>query len=578
MHNKLSYIIYLNNQIALCSYHLQTGIPDEFTASSPKKLLVPLPLPPLSPVMSEAGPLNCNSPSSSSFSNGNTDLDESSFNMEDCQTSSGDSSTATFQQQPELHNERKFVIFESQIDKLFQMCQICGSPVSDVEKSTHGGNLRVTTTCLNHCSFTWTGQPLLHAMSAGNLLMAAAILFSGMTYAKFAQFATLLNLQCLAERTFYEIQKDILWPVIQDAWNKKQSELFDELQGQQVKLSGDGRCDSPGHTAKYGTYTVMDSETDKVVDFQIVQKSEVKNSSVMEKEGLVRCLDKLKEANVKVIQLATDRHPQICAYMNRQDEICHQFDLWHVAKGLSKKLGQKASVHGAEELSNWIRSIINHLWWCCAACDGNVDMLRDMWKSSLLHTIDVHEWGFSELFPMCEHEPLSEEERQDIIWLEEDTAAYEELAKVVREAKLNKDLAKMTQFAHTGALEVYHSMLTKYCPKRQHFSYEGMVARTTLAVMDHNHNTGRSQAITQDGEERFKYEWSKISKCWVAKPIAVGKDYSYLQDLMARVVEVRQNKEQLAPIPRPAKTQGNIAPEARPDKQVLLERHQSRFT
>ena len=35
-------------------------------------------------------------------------------------------------------------------------------------------------------------------------------------------------------------------------------------------------------------------------------------------------------------------------------------------------------------------------------------------------------------------------------------------------------------------LEVFHSLYNLYCPKRISFSYEGMYARTQLAVMDHN--------------------------------------------------------------------------------------------
>ena len=48
-------------------------------------------------------------------------------------------------------------------------------------------------------------------------------------------------------------------------------------------------------------------------------------------------------------------------------------------------------------------------------------------------------------------------------------------------------------------VEVFHSLLLKYCPKRQHFSYVGMQARIELAILDHNYNTQRKQATTKDG-------------------------------------------------------------------------------
>ena len=57
----------------------------------------------------------------------------------------------------------------------------------------------------------------------------------------------------------------------------------------------------------------------------------------------------------------------------------------------------------------------------------------------------------------------------------------------------------LTGFHHTGALEVFHSLILKYCPKRQHFSYVGMQARIELAILDHNYNTNRKQATTNKG-------------------------------------------------------------------------------
>ena len=50
-----------------------------------------------------------------------------------------------------------------------------------------------------------------------------------------------------------------------------------------MTLAGDGRCDSPGHSAKYGTYTVLDVKSNKIVDFKVVSVCEVKNSNAMEK-------------------------------------------------------------------------------------------------------------------------------------------------------------------------------------------------------------------------------------------------------------------------------------------------------
>lgn len=71
-------------------------------------------------------------------------------------------------------------------------------------------------------------------------------------------------------------------------------------------LAGDGRCDSPGYRAKYGTYSVMEVTTEKIVDLCLVQVSEVANSNAMEEEGLKRCFEFLERDGQEIDLLATD--------------------------------------------------------------------------------------------------------------------------------------------------------------------------------------------------------------------------------------------------------------------------------
>ncbi|CAH3123666.1 unnamed protein product, partial [Pocillopora meandrina] len=108
-------------------------------------------------------------------------------------------------------------------------------------------------------------------------------------------------------------------------------------------------------------------------------------------------------------------------------------------------------------------------------------------------------------------------------WLRPGSSAHNALKEVVFDKNLLKDIQQLTLSCHTGNLEVYHSVQTKYAPKRQHFSYNGMVARTQLAALDHNANTGRQQATVSrganQGELQYKVVFPKIQKEWVAKLI-----------------------------------------------------------
>ena len=49
-----------------------------------------------------------------------------------------------------------------------------------------------------------------------------------------------------------------------------QVDIFNEVRNTEVVEGGDGRCDSPGHSAKYGTYSIVNTASSKVLDFSLV--------------------------------------------------------------------------------------------------------------------------------------------------------------------------------------------------------------------------------------------------------------------------------------------------------------------
>ena len=251
-------------------------------------------------------------------------------------------------------------------------------------KVVSGSLLVVKYTCLSgHVNF-WQTQSILNGISAGNLLLSAAILISGLTYTKFAHLCEILNIEIMKERTFHTVQSNYLFPVVNRTWDDHQQELYRKYRGQRLEISGDGCCDSPGYSAKY----------------------------------------------------------------------------------------------------------------------------------------------------------------------------------------------------YTGDLEVYHSVLLKYCEKQSHFFHNRMVARTALAALDKNHNIGRQHARTQTGEIRYKVAYPKGRKDWVAKPITEDKLYHYIAEMGTRVValqcsytsEPSNHKFTSSQIP------ANIAPVPCPPKQEVITKHRSRFS
>ena len=86
---------------------------------------------------------------------------------------------------------------------------------------------------------------------------------------------------------------------------------------------------------------MIGQHTDKIVDLHAVQVTEVSSSNAMEREGFKCCMNHIKNhvgggGQIKVV--ATDRHVGIRADMKRNfPEIDHQFDVWHLAKSITKK-------------------------------------------------------------------------------------------------------------------------------------------------------------------------------------------------------------------------------------------------
>lgn len=79
-------------------------------------------------------------------------------------------------------------------------------------------------------------------------------------------------------------QKKYLFPIVHKHFNEHKQDVFNEVRVTSVVTGGDGRWDSTGHSAKYGTCSIIDTESSKVLDFSLVKVTEVNNSYNMELE------------------------------------------------------------------------------------------------------------------------------------------------------------------------------------------------------------------------------------------------------------------------------------------------------
>ena len=303
----------------------------------------------------------------------------------------------------------KYIVFEDKLLELFKRCAVCGEDVLEKDLVKKGSALKVTTFCKNAHSKEWVSQPNLKRAAAGNLLLSGAILFTGSTFSRVSEMASTINLAFPGESDYLNYQRRHLFPIINEYWHKeKAAVLSDLLDRESLTLLGDGRCDSPGFSAKYGTYTMMDQETKKIVDFEVCHVKQT-SSQAMEKLGFQLCLDRALDSGIPVKVVGTDRHTGIKAMMRdeyKDQGIEHQVDVWHLCKNIKSKLATKAKKKECVELAPWIKSVTNHLWWSSMTCEGNPQLLKEKWISILHHVADKHHWDSSVLYNRCPHDPI----------------------------------------------------------------------------------------------------------------------------------------------------------------------------
>uniref|UniRef100_A0A2C9JZY7 Mutator-like transposase domain-containing protein n=1 Tax=Biomphalaria glabrata TaxID=6526 RepID=A0A2C9JZY7_BIOGL len=215
----------------------------------------------------------------------------------------------------------------------------------------------------------------------------------------------------------------------------------------------------------------------------------------------------LEENGLIIKSLTTDRHTSVSKFIRTEKNyIRHFYDIWHVAKGLKKKLDHISLKQGGELVNSWKKSIINHLYWCAVStADGNGDLMLAKWQSILNHLVNQHTGHPNLLFPSCLHG--SEYSTENIDWFEPGTDDYESVCKILDHCKLEKDIKKLSPIHQTAALESFHSLVIKFAPKHTAFSYLGMRSRLHIAAMHYNENCGEE---TDDTDEKGNVRCSII--------------------------------------------------------------------
>ena len=129
----------------------------------------------------------------------------------------------------------------------------------------------------------------------------------------------------------------------------------------------------------------------------------------MELSSAKDCFAFLKEAGVAVKIFISDRHRSIAKWLREQEpHTQHFFDIWHIAKSVTKKLLKAGKESGCELINKWQKSIKNHLQWCATSTStGFGALIVAKWKSVARHICNKHTDHPDALFQKCSHGDIS---------------------------------------------------------------------------------------------------------------------------------------------------------------------------
>ena len=133
---------------------------------------------------------------------------------------------------------------------------------------------------------------------------------------------------CLLDQ-IWTCHSESIMSELDQIWTCHSEAIMYAVQSMKIIASGDARCDSPSHSASFGTYSITDKHSKQLITQKTVRVTEVHNSYWMEVECLKRCLNNLSDHGVEISSLATDRHPSVRKTMEEDyNEIRHEYDLW----------------------------------------------------------------------------------------------------------------------------------------------------------------------------------------------------------------------------------------------------------
>ncbi|OCT82101.1 uncharacterized protein LOC108715301 [Xenopus laevis] len=440
-----------------------------------------------------------------------------------------------------LVHESKYIVFESCLDELLlKMNCSCGRAIAELIKSVQGTFLSVSGRCeVGHVGHLWDSQPKNGGTPAGNILCSAAVFFSGSRFQQVDELFRFMGLQFIAQYAYYQYEKRFLFPVLNSHWQNERRVVAASLPSRSVCLSGDGQFSRPGN--KYCTYTLLETASKKIIDFSVVKRTEKWSLDAIKKRAFETCLNNVLAEKLTVETVATERHDGIRWLMSEEfSPVYHEYDVWHYGRAIRRKLLAASKKRSCRDIATWTPAIIKHLWHVCKCSAGDCDLLQEKWRSILRHIRNEHQWTNGLVLHNCGHRRLSSAEAKQRRWLKVDSRAYQQLKKIITDPLVLGDLTHLSSVSHTDQVEVFHSFMLKYQPKRAHVSQDAMEASTQLAALAHNANVHRHQSMSRNlgANRELSSTLPKARKPWTARRIYDPKSSAHLFPMLVDILKL----------------------------------------
>ena len=197
----------------------------------------------------------------------------------------------------------------------------------------------------------------------------------------------------------------------------------------------------------------------------------------------------IKKSGIAIKKFVSDRHTGIAKWIRETHDTLHFFDIWHVARSVTKKMLKAAKVRNCECIKDWVKAVRNHLYWCATSTkEGFGEMIHAKWMSFLRHVRNVHDKHPSEVFTKCAHEESIKPRK----WMKNGkvnlfnqsistlilfttacfalgTIAYEKVTSIFGNKSLQAAIKKLSSDAQTSCLEGFHATLNFWYPKMLFF-------------------------------------------------------------------------------------------------------------